>query len=60
MSKKSEVVPIGVQIDKDLNNTLSECAEKEKRTRRAVVELALEAYFSNSAALNSEKGSKKQ
>ena len=46
---QKDKIPLGVQIDAGLNNCLSECAEAEKRTRRAVVELALEAYFESSA-----------
>lgn len=44
------------QIDQDIKAKLDECARKEKRTKRAVIELALEQYFAGSPAFNSDNG----
>ena len=51
MQVKNQKVPLGIQIDADLNDRLNECARAEKRTKRAVVELALEEHFERSEAL---------
>lgn len=51
MQAKNQKVPLGIQIDADLNDRLNECARAEKRTKRAVVELALEEHFERSEAL---------
>lgn len=45
MEEKNKVANLGIQIDASLRRKLDEHAKKEKRTIRAVVELALEEYF---------------
>lgn len=48
MDTKQEAVNIGIQIDKDLRVELVDCAKREDRTMRAVVERALRDYFRKS------------
>lgn len=45
---KREVVNLGIQIDKDIRDQLAECAEREERTMRVIVERALRDYFKKS------------
>lgn len=46
---------LSVRIDDEISDNLELCAKKEKRTKRAIVELALESYFRNSPAFTSER-----
>ena len=48
MNNKNEAVSLGIQINRELRDQLGECAKREKRTMRAVVEIALEEYFRKS------------
>lgn len=56
---KKNVTSLSIQLDSELGKMLEECAKKEKRTKRAVVELALEDYFSKSPAFENKKGGNK-
>lgn len=56
MDEKRDVVNLGIQIDAKLRDELGECAKREKRTMRAVVELALEKYFKESLEKDSKGG----
>ena len=56
MDEKRDVVNLGIQIDAKLRDELGECANREKRTMRAVVELALEKYFKESLEKDSKGG----
>ncbi len=42
---KGEVVAVGVEIDAELHAALEECVARTRRPRRAIIELALEAYL---------------
>lgn len=51
---------LSIYIDPAIKQRLDECSRLERRTKRAVVEIALEQYFENSPALsNSGKGGAK-
>lgn len=56
MEKKDEVVNLGIQIDKSIRDMLVECAKKEKRTLRAVVEIALEEHYDKYIGNDSKGG----
>ena len=56
MEKKDEVVNLGIQIDKSIRDMLVECAKKEKRTLRAVVEIALEEHYEKYIGNDSKGG----
>ena len=46
--EKNEAVNLNIQVNRKLRDQLAECAKREKRTMRAIVELALEDYFRKS------------
>ena len=48
MAIKKEPIVLGIQIDADIYEKLGICAKKEMRTKRAIVERALIAYFETS------------
>lgn len=56
MEEKKRAVLLGVQVDSELRDKLDICAKYEKRTKRAVVELALEEYFKRSDAFKGAGG----
>jgi predicted transcriptional regulator len=42
---KGDVVPFGVELSPEHAAALDECSQRERRTKKAIVLLALEAYF---------------
>lgn len=44
---KKETKTLNIKIDAMLYNNLEKCCDESRRTKTAVVELALEEYFKN-------------
>jgi hypothetical protein len=46
-----EVVPFTVELSKPLYDALGEASKVERRTKRVIVETALEAYFKSTGVM---------